>query len=63
LDFWEKYGHILNQILFSILWCHHIGDHPQGDLAIFGYIDQLWLLKFIKILLYPGYSLEKCVDF
>jgi hypothetical protein len=23
-------------VFFSNLWCH-VGDHPQGDLAMFGY--------------------------
>jgi hypothetical protein len=23
-------------VFFSILWCY-VGDHPQGDLAMFGY--------------------------
>jgi hypothetical protein len=31
---------------------------PQGDLAMFGYIDQ----KFNKIHLYPGYLLEQFVE-
>jgi hypothetical protein len=47
---------------YTILWFSHIGDHPQGDLAMFGYRPAMDV-KFIKILLYPGYSLEKCVDF
>jgi hypothetical protein len=33
----------LQCFLFSIFWCCHNGDHPQGD--------------FVKILLYPGSSL------
>ncbi len=40
----------------------HIGDHPQGDLAMFGYRPAMDV-KFTKILLYPGYSVEKCVGF
>jgi hypothetical protein len=23
--------------VFLILWCYHISDHAQGDLATFGY--------------------------
>jgi hypothetical protein len=27
----------LSNVFFSILWSCHIGDHPQGDLIMFGY--------------------------
>ncbi len=38
---------------FSILWCRQTGDHPQEDLAKFGYIPNMKVENFKK----PSYIL------
>jgi hypothetical protein len=35
-------------LLFSILWCCQTGDHPQEDLAKFGYRSGMKVKKNIK---------------
>jgi hypothetical protein len=49
---------VQDTFFFSILWCH-VGDHPQGGLAMFGYRSTMkieidwnpsiwWLLDWTK---------------
>ncbi len=48
-------------VLFSILWCCHFGDHRQGCLPMFGYTSYE-TRNLLKILLYPRYLPEQCVE-
>jgi hypothetical protein len=55
---WTNWG--WKMIVFSILWCKWIGDHPQEDLTKSGYKSK-WTLKTLKILTIFGNMLKLIV--
>ncbi len=58
----EKVQHTCRNVFcfFVWLWSCHTSNHPQGDLDTFDNSHKS--KKIIKILLYPGYLLELCVE-
>jgi hypothetical protein len=44
-------------LFFSILWCCRTSNHPQKDLAMFGYRHAI-KLEITEILLYPATCLN-----
>jgi hypothetical protein len=60
--FWFLIAILCQVFFFSILWCCHTRHNPQGGLAMFGYRPTIWKKRVIKILIYPSYLLEQCVE-
>jgi hypothetical protein len=54
--FWQN-----GEIVPQIITCRHIGDHPQEELAKFGYSSQRKVIIFSRTLLYFGDLLEPIV--
>jgi len=48
------------RVVFTILWYSHNGDHPQEELANFGYRSEM-NVKNLRILPYFEYVLEPIV--
>jgi hypothetical protein len=47
--------------VYSIMWCCHNGNHPQGNLAIVGYGPTMKVKKILKSFYIMVILLEQCV--